>query len=72
MLGVQKNHQLRLGVQRNYMLETFTTSGRPPSASRLPDRVHFLFPDADADAGMIGLALTVLSLFSFSANHHMA
>jgi len=32
--------------------------GLPASASRLPDRVHFLFPDADADVGKTGLALT--------------
>jgi hypothetical protein len=31
--------------------------GLHASASRIPDRGHFLFPDADADAGMNGLAL---------------
>ena len=41
--------------------DTWRVGDLPASASRIPDRGHFLFPDADADASMIGLALKVIT-----------
>ena len=57
---------MRLGFNLLYLGRgefTQRVGGLPTSASAscIPNRGHFLFPDADADARMIGLALRATS-----------